>query len=1085
MGSTIKAYVGGTLLLTQTDSSCDAGSVGVGSVGASFEADDVRVTAPANNACVQDWRNTTCGAFCTYEAGVQSDRAGCGAYLDCYATHGCSPETCGGQDDVCGVNRPGLNTWGTASKEVADQVFKCLGCAGSVDCANAKYYNGTVCTDGNPCTWGDTCQNKVCVPDPNRNTQCSASDQCHDAGTCSSTTGMCSNPAKADGTGCDDGDACTKNDACSAGACNGTVYTCDDGLSCTSDVCNGDGTCTFSPSTGGCVIDGTCYAAQATNPGNQCQICLPDLSQIAWSAIADGAACDDGNACTQNDSCQAGVCQAGASLPCSASDQCHDPGVCDPSTGICSNPKKDDSAPCDDGNPCTQTDSCQDGTCMGASPVVCKPLDGCHEAGICDPTSGACSNPESVTGKACDDGNPCSVGDFCYAGECSPGIGVTCASLDPCHGGGVCDPQTGECSNPKLDDGTPCTTNAPCITGQTCKNGSCSGGNYLACGQACGTNGMCDEAGECQSIDSPTTCGPRTAPKPNEVIVWEDPNYQGTCKTLVQGRYPNESYFSPVHNDSISSLRVGCASRAILYQSAATWVTPTDFAPPFWSYTGHRATYEAGSNHDLHEGDWLLQLGPNVENDVSAIVVQNEDNRRVAYAFLGDHPGDSDSPPYAQQPQGLAHSSTHWFVTNRWSMFKMPIDRDLDENSWESRVCLGNLSVGDYGAAIQPWQCVNCGGVMLIDICVSTLPPPAGIEGCDHMGDPDFAYGIDGVGLVFVPMEGCTGGKAKVAVYRADDLSLVGANQLWDKTAGWVAIDPTGPRNLWGSDQDHVMRRYTVDWQALSDQVPGQPPLDNFLSVINCQSSTCGQRESWSYVFDADAFQGVMGGGQGGVFDPSGRVLYLTDSDSGYHGIMAVNPDTGYLLTKTGDNYGPFNFQREHPIDQEEEGIDYFDQYGKVNPSGTAIPGAGELHAILNFNSYVLGDGHVSIKHYTARPDDYCKHDPGDEEATLWSEANFQGVCRTFWVGDYPGPAWMYPMPNDWPSSLRVGKKVQVTIFENSNHGGQSKTIRGDAVDGCDPADDSGIKGQITNIAACGWGTDDHPEVSSLTVSKL
>jgi hypothetical protein len=95
---------------------------------------------------------------------VQSDRAGCGAYLDCYANHGCSPETCGGQDDVCGVNV--LNPWGTASKEVADQVYKCLGCAGSVNCANPKYYNGTVCADGNPCTWGDTCQNKSACQTP-------------------------------------------------------------------------------------------------------------------------------------------------------------------------------------------------------------------------------------------------------------------------------------------------------------------------------------------------------------------------------------------------------------------------------------------------------------------------------------------------------------------------------------------------------------------------------------------------------------------------------------------------------------------------------------------------------------------------------------------------------------------------------------------------------------------------------------------------------------------------------------------------------------------------------------------------------
>jgi pectate lyase len=37
-GTSLKAYVNGTQLLTQTDSSCTSGSVGVGSVGASFEA---------------------------------------------------------------------------------------------------------------------------------------------------------------------------------------------------------------------------------------------------------------------------------------------------------------------------------------------------------------------------------------------------------------------------------------------------------------------------------------------------------------------------------------------------------------------------------------------------------------------------------------------------------------------------------------------------------------------------------------------------------------------------------------------------------------------------------------------------------------------------------------------------------------------------------------------------------------------------------------------------------------------------------------------------------------------------------------
>ena len=312
-GTTLKAYVNNTQLLTQTDSSCTSGSVGVGSTGASFESDDVRVTAPTTNACVQNWRDTTnnqCGAFCTYEATVQHDRAGCGDFLDCYATHGCSPETCGGDDDVCGVHQPGLNTWGTASKEVADQVYKCLGCAGSVNCANPKYYNGTVCADGSPCTWGDTCQNKVCVPDPNRNTQCSAADQCHSAGTCDTGTGICNNPSKPDGTLCDDSSACTPTDRCESGVCTGQ-----------------------NPK--------ICPASDQCHQG----VCDPIAAACSDQPKHDGEACNDDDLCTQTDQCHSGTCVGTNPVTCHA-DACENPGTCDSSTGSCSDPTPRDGIGC-------------------------------------------------------------------------------------------------------------------------------------------------------------------------------------------------------------------------------------------------------------------------------------------------------------------------------------------------------------------------------------------------------------------------------------------------------------------------------------------------------------------------------------------------------------------------------------------------------------------------------------------------------------------------------------------------------------------------------------------------------------------
>lgn len=703
-------------------------------------------------------------------------------------------------------------------------------------------------------------------------------------------------------------------------------------------------------------------------------------------------------------------------------------------------------------------------------------------------------------GTACTDGNACTTGDTCQSGTCRAGTAVTCATPDQCHSAGTCSPSTGVCSNPQKSNGTLCSDGNACTQTDTCVAGVCTGGSNQPCGTTCGDKSLCDASGNCVSVAQPTVCGPDSHPKPNEVIVWQDPHYTGTCATLHgPGGYPDPSSLQPVHNDSISSVRVGCGVRALLFHDAVSDVptsTPVSYCPPqqycppipdwpaepgkYWYSSGHRATYEAGSSHEVYADDELFQLGPNVNDHASAIIVEAEDNRRVAYSYLGDSPGDSGVPLYNEQPQGIAHSHTDWFFTNMWTLFKIPLDYTLDSNTVSDYTCLGNLSKGSFfGSSIPGW---------LEDACHRLPPPPAGIEGCDHMGDPDYAD-YAGVGYVFLPLEGCNDSKARIAVYRADDLSLLGATPVSDGTAGWVAIEPdsTGTERtgttLWASDGSHAIKRYNIRWDRL---VGGQPPVRDFLDPINTPCGTT--RESWCFVHDPPvAPVDLKVGGQGGVFDPSGRILYLSDSseayhgiNSAYHGIMAVNPDNGELLTKTGDHYGPFSFQREYS-DQEEEGIDYLDQLDHYKTYGQLTAAPGELHALLNFNDW----SNVSVKHYTAWPENYCKTYPDEYEVTLWSEANFKGVCRTLQVGQHPDSRWMAPMPNDWTSSLRIGAKVQATIFDNSNYGGASKTIRGDAIDSCDPIQDSKTKGQISNLGVCGWGYSDHPQISSIKVTNL
>lgn len=152
----------------------------------------------------------------------------------------------------------------------------------------------------------------------------------------------------------------------------------------------GNGTTTYAQSTPVKMLL-PCFGAPPVQ--DQCHLASVCLPTGVWSSpnAANGTGCNDGNACTQIDTCQAGACIGSSPVTCTAQDSCHTAGVCDPATGICPNPVKADGDDCSDGNACTQTDICQSGACIGSNPVTCTAPDPCHPAGICDPDTGACS----------------------------------------------------------------------------------------------------------------------------------------------------------------------------------------------------------------------------------------------------------------------------------------------------------------------------------------------------------------------------------------------------------------------------------------------------------------------------------------------------------------------------------------------------------------------------------------------------------------------------------------------------------------------------------------------------------------------
>ncbi len=324
---------------------------------------------------------------------------------------------------------------------------------------------GEGCDDGEACTVNDECVGGVCVGTP---VDCAgAGDQCNTAA-CDSggAEGNCAlRVPRANGTACNDGQACNVGEACQTGLCTGGAPP---NCSAAGDQCN------------------TAACDPAAAEGN-CARRIP---------VANGTACNDNDLCTQTDTCQAGTCTGANPVVCTPSDQCHDVGTCSPATGVCPNPAKPNGTTCSDGNLCTQTDTCQAGTCTGANPVVCTAIDQCHDGGTCNPATGICSGPAKPNGTACNDGSLCTQSDTCQAGTCTGANPVVCTASDQCHLAGTCNPATGICTDPAKPNGTACNDGQACIVGEACQTGLCTGGappDCSAAGDQCNT-AACDPA---------------------------------------------------------------------------------------------------------------------------------------------------------------------------------------------------------------------------------------------------------------------------------------------------------------------------------------------------------------------------------------------------------------------------------------------------------------------------------------------------------------------------------------------------------------------------------------------------------------
>lgn len=198
-----------------------------------------------------------------------------------------------------------------------------------------------------------------------------------------------------------------------------------------------------------------------------------------------------------------------AKVTCTALDDCHDVGVCDSSTGVCSNPLKSAGSSCNDHDGCTTGDHCNaNGVCSGTA-VACDART--CQTGTCQSSGDdahTCNYVASSASTAC---TPAGTYNHCFASYACDGQGacksvaasaVDCVGGD-CYTGGTCNSNTGLCENgaskpdnTACDDKNACTGGAGAAVADHCVSGQCTGGTAKAAPAltACQASATCDPA---------------------------------------------------------------------------------------------------------------------------------------------------------------------------------------------------------------------------------------------------------------------------------------------------------------------------------------------------------------------------------------------------------------------------------------------------------------------------------------------------------------------------------------------------------------------------------------------------------------
>jgi putative metal-binding protein len=415
------------------------------------------------------WKALVMGLFLFVVAAPPVTALQCQTNADCNDNNSCTSDTC--------IN-------GTCSTGNINQGLACVSACvvGAGTCSNGKCTGtfqpkDTPCNDGNACTANDMCNPQgMCVSGPAL--VCTALDQCHVAGTCQPSTGVCSNPTKANGAACTaNADSCA--DACQAGVCVAAPPP-------TAEVCNGvDDNCngTVDEGTSGAATScgvGACASTGMTTcvngiPGDTCTPGQPTAEICNGIDDNCNGMADEGTFGAVT-SCGVGACASVGVTTClngSPGDTCI---AGQPTAETCNGIDDNCDGTVDEGTSGAAT-TCGVGACASTGMTTCAngiPGDTCTPG---QPTAETCNGVDDNCNGTVDDGTA-GTPTTCGTGACASTGVTTCTSGIP---GDSCTPgqPTGETCNGLDDDcdgtvdegTTSCGTGACGTTVPMCVNG--------------------------------------------------------------------------------------------------------------------------------------------------------------------------------------------------------------------------------------------------------------------------------------------------------------------------------------------------------------------------------------------------------------------------------------------------------------------------------------------------------------------------------------------------------------------------------------------------------------------------------------